>query len=164
MKLSLKSQSVEQTQRIGSKIGESLTAGAVIGLDGTLGAGKTHLVKGIASGLGISEAAIVSPTYTICIPYDARLPLLHLDAYRIQSPEEVDELGLDELVDNGAVLVVEWASTIENLLPPIDLRIKISQTDEHERELLFESSKKPENVTSTDIGEKLISALKTGSY
>jgi len=124
------SNSVDQTRLIGQWIGEQLAPGTVIALDGTLGAGKTHLTQGIATGLGVPEGSVVSPTFTICIPYEARLLMLHLDAYRIKSPEEVDQFGLDESVGDGVVLVVEWASRIEALLPP--------QIDQDSRELSFE--------------------------
>ena len=132
------SNSVEQTRQIGELIGQQLAAGTVIALDGTLGAGKTHLTQGIATGLGVPTGTVVSPTFTICIPYEARLLMLHLDAYRIKSPEEVDQFGLDESVSDGVVLVVEWASRIETLLPPIDLKIQLSQISQDTRELLFD--------------------------
>ena len=132
------SSSVEQTRLIGQLIGDQLAPGTVIALDGTLGAGKTHLTQGIATGLGVPTGCVVSPTFTICIPYEARLLMLHLDAYRIKSPEEVDQLGLDESVSDGVVLVVEWASRIEALLPPIDLKIQLSQTAQDCRELSFD--------------------------
>lgn len=132
------SNSVDQTRLIGQWIGEQLAPGTVIALDGTLGAGKTHLTQGIATGLGVPEGSVVSPTFTICIPYEARLLMLHLDAYRIKSPEEVDQFGLDESVGDGVVLVVEWASRIEALLPPIDLKIQLAQIDQDSRELSFE--------------------------
>ena len=132
------SNSVEQTCLIGQLIGDRLDPGTVIALDGTLGAGKTHLTQGIATGLGVPAGSVVSPTFTICIPYEARLLMLHLDAYRIASPEEVDQLGLDESVSDGVVLVVEWASRIEALLPPIDLKIQLTQTAQDSRELFFD--------------------------
>lgn len=132
------SNSVDQTRSLGRSIGDALAPGTVIALDGTLGAGKTHLTQGIATGLGVPAGSVVSPTFTICIPYEARLLMLHLDAYRIKSPEEVDQLGLDESVSDGVVLVVEWASRIDKLLPPIDLKIQLTQTAQESRELLFD--------------------------
>ena len=102
---------------------------------------------------------MVSPTYTICIPYEARLPLLHLDAYRIKSPEEVDELGLDEAVDQGVVLIAEWATRIENVLPDIDLRIHIRQTSETTRELIFRAAQLAGPAPQQAVGTKLIAAL-----
>ena len=147
------SNSVEQTRSLGRLIGQELAAGTVIALDGTLGAGKTHLTQGIATGLGVPEGTVVSPTFTICIPYEARLLMLHLDAYRIKSPEEVDQLGLDESVSDGVVLVVEWASRIEMLLPPIDLKIQFAQTAEETRELTFDAISSVGNQLVQQIGQ-----------
>ena len=142
------SNSVEQTRLLGRLIGDELSPGTVVALDGTLGAGKTHLTQGIAAGLGVPTGSVVSPTFTICIPYEARLLMLHLDAYRIQSPEEVDQLGLDESVGDGVVLVVEWASRIEALLPPIDLKIYLTQTSQEAREVSFDPV--------SDAGQQLV--------
>jgi tRNA threonylcarbamoyladenosine biosynthesis protein TsaE len=128
-----------ETRELGRQIGEQLQPGMVVALDGTLGAGKTRLVQGIGIGLGLSADSIVSPTYTICIPYSARLPLLHLDAYRINELHEVDELGLDEAVEEGAVLVVEWAERIVEALPPIDLRIRMRVVDDEVRRIELSS-------------------------
>ena len=151
---SFTSNSVEQTRLIGQLIGDQLAPGTVIALDGTLGAGKTHLTQGIAAGLGVPAGSVVSPTFTICIPYEARLLMLHLDAYRIKSPEEVDQFGLDESVSDGVVLVVEWASRIETLLPPIDLKIQISQIAQDSRELSFE----PTSATGQELTQGVAKA------
>ena len=145
------SKSVEQTRLIGQMIGDELEPGTVIALDGTLGAGKTHLTQGIATGLGVPAGSVVSPTFTICIPYEARLLMLHLDAYRIASLEEVDQLGLDESVSDGVVLVVEWASRIEAVLPPIDLKIQLLQIAQDSRELSFDPI--------SESGQKLVQAV-----
>ena len=147
------SNSVEQTRLIGQLIGDELEPGTVIALDGTLGAGKTHLTQGIAAGLGVPAGSVVSPTFTICIPYEARLLMLHLDAYRIASPEEVDQLGLDESVSDGVVLVVEWASRIEALLPPIDVKIELEQITQGSRELSFDPL--------SEVGKKLVQHVLT---
>ncbi len=125
----LVTQSPQETLLFGKALGAAIGngPGLVIALHGTLGAGKTKLTQGIAAGLGIDPAGVVSPTFTIAVPYEGSRALLHLDAYRIQADEEVDELGLDELIDQGVVVVVEWASRIVELLPPVDLEIKLSQ-------------------------------------
>lgn len=115
----------DETRELGRKIGQLLEPGCVVALNGTLGAGKTRLTQGIGAGLDVPMQSIVSPTYTICVPYAGRIPLVHLDAYRINDASEVDELGLDELLDEGAVLVVEWANRIENYLHTIDIDIDI---------------------------------------
>ncbi len=117
--------SEEETRSLGKRIGQQIPPGTVIGIDGSLGVGKTRLVQGIGEGLGIEPGLIVSPTYTICIPYVGRLQLLHLDIYRINDATEIDELGLDELVEDGVVIVIEWADRMKFALPPIDVEVFI---------------------------------------
>ena len=119
------SSSEQETARLGREIGDSLEPGTVLGLIGTLGAGKTRLTQAIGSSLGIADGQVVSPTFTIAVPHEGRLAFLHLDAYRIEQPLEVDELGLDELAEDGVVLIVEWADRITKYLPPLDLEISI---------------------------------------
>ena len=134
------------TDRLGQTIGAAVQPGTVIGLDGTLGAGKTRLTQAIGVGLGIKPGNVVSPTFTIMVPHAGRLPLVHLDAYRIKSPEEVDELGLDEMVVDGAVLVVEWSDRIVNLLPLVDLSVQIEHIDDNQRRFLLTASSEPGSV------------------
>ena len=150
--LILKSASEAQTLQIGHAIGDTMTAGTLIGLNGTLGAGKTRLTQGIGERLGIEHGQIVSPTFTICVPHEGRIPFLHLDAYRIQSPEEVDELGLDEMLENGVSLIVEWVDLIKTLLPVIDLEIQIEAPTEDSRNLLF--------YGFTENGQQMLNDLK----
>ena len=109
------SHSPEETVAIGEEWGRAAQRGWVIGLSGDLGAGKTQLVKGIARGLG-SAARVHSPTFTLLNEYDdGRLPLFHLDLYRLDSRAEVITAGLEDyLIDPGGVTVVEW---IERWLP-----------------------------------------------
>jgi len=95
--LQLTSESEDATHEIGLRIGRALGPGTVVALIGTLGSGKTRLTQAIAAALEINQP-VVSPTYTLCVPYSGRLSLLHMDAYRIQQPEEVDELDLFDLV------------------------------------------------------------------
>ena len=131
------SSSEQETARLGRAIGDSLEAGTVLGLVGSLGAGKTRLTQAIGSSLGIADGQVVSPTFTIAVPHEGRLALLHLDAYRIEQPEEVDELGLDELAEEGVVLIVEWADRIEKYLPPLDLELSIEPTGSDSRVFRF---------------------------
>ena len=145
------SQSPADTDRLGQTIGAAVEHGTVIGLDGTLGAGKTRLTQGIGIGLGIKPGNVVSPTFTIMVPHAGRLPLVHLDAYRIKSPEEVDELDLDELVVDGAVLVIEWANRIANLLPIIDLSVQIEHVDDEQRRFRL--------TTGSEKGRTLLNAV-----
>lgn len=124
------SRSIQETSKLGRTIGQHLMSGTAIGLVGTLGTGKTTLTQSIGKSIGVADGDVVSPTFTICVPHQGRLLMLHLDAYRINSPEEVDELGLDEQLEDGAVIIVEWSDLIETYLPPLDLKIEIASTDE----------------------------------
>lgn len=111
----LESGSAEETLRIGERIGASLAPGAVVLLCGDLGAGKTVLAKGIARALGVTEE-VSSPTYTLVSEYEGRVRLVHVDLYRIGAPEEIEGLGLDDLLWNGAVSLIEWGEKIRPML------------------------------------------------
>lgn len=108
--------SPEETMAWGFCLGRLLKAGDILCLTGDLGAGKTHLTKGIAQGLGI-ENAVTSPTYTILHIYDGRLPLYHFDLYRIEQAEELDEIGFTEYIYGRGVSIVEWADKFPAALP-----------------------------------------------
>ena len=128
------SNSEQETYRIGQMIGNAARPGLVIAYYGDLGAGKTVMTKGIACGLGIREA-VTSPTFTILQSYeDGRLPLFHLDVYRIEDPEEMEEIGLDDCLYGDGVTVIEWAEQIEELLPPDTVRIRIGRVFPEGRE------------------------------
>jgi tRNA threonylcarbamoyladenosine biosynthesis protein TsaE len=115
------------TEAAGYAIGERLHAGDVIALSGPLGAGKTCLARGILKSLG-HEGDVPSPTFGIVIPYggpDIRLPLWHVDLYRLENADEIKELGLDEALSDGA-LVIEWPERLGRRLWPNALRIELS--------------------------------------
>lgn len=131
------SQSEEATFELGRRIGLSMPGSFVLGLNGTLGCGKTKLTQGIVSGLGLTDQTVVSPTFTLCIPYEGRISLWHLDAYRIKDDDEVYELGLDEAVDDGCSIVIEWVDKIRELIPPLDLVIELEHRSQAERKLEF---------------------------
>jgi tRNA threonylcarbamoyladenosine biosynthesis protein TsaE len=102
----------EETFRTGKELGESAAAGEVYALVGDLGVGKTVFTKGFAEGLGIDEP-VNSPTFTILQIYeDGRIPLYHFDVYRIEEPEEMEEIGFDEYIDGDGVCLIEWAGRI----------------------------------------------------
>jgi tRNA threonylcarbamoyladenosine biosynthesis protein TsaE len=106
--------SEEETAGVGRDLGLTLDAESVVLLYGDLGAGKTAFVRGLAEGLSVSPADVTSPTFTLIQEYrGGRLPLLHVDLYRLDDPREIDELGLDEL-GIGAVLAIEWAEKLPN--------------------------------------------------
>jgi tRNA threonylcarbamoyladenosine biosynthesis protein TsaE len=113
--LVLESRSAEETLRIGERIGASLAPGAIILLCGDLGAGKTVLAKGIARALGVREE-VSSPTYTLVSEYAGRLRLIHVDLYRIGQAEEIEGLGLDDLLWGDAVSLIEWGEKLRPLL------------------------------------------------
>lgn len=102
---------------LGRAAASGLRPGSVIALVGGLGAGKTHWTKGLVAALG-SAAEVTSPTFTLVHEYpDGRLPVFHLDFYRLRSPEEVVALGWDEFLEAGGVVVAEWADKFPELLP-----------------------------------------------
>lgn len=126
-RLEIVSNSPEKTLEIGREIGAALAAGSLAALCGPLGAGKTQLVKGIALGLGIAESVpIVSPTFVLIREYAGRRPLVHVDVYRLTSGEELAALGLDERLDAGDVVVVEWADRFRAAWPAGTLWIEMS--------------------------------------
>ncbi len=111
----LSSASPEATRAIGERIGAALAPAAVVLLRGPLGAGKTVLAKGIARGLGV-EDEIISPTYTIIADYPGRIPLAHVDLYRVEGATQIAGLGLDDLLAGPGVTVVEWGEKLEPTL------------------------------------------------
>ena len=122
------------TEVFGRRLGERLFPGAVVALVGPLGAGKTHLVRAVAEGLGVSNpAAVNSPTFVLIQEYPARLPIHHFDAYRLGSVREFTELGADEYFEGDGVCLVEWADKVEQALPKEHLRIAIEVVDENRR-------------------------------
>jgi tRNA threonylcarbamoyladenosine biosynthesis protein TsaE len=107
--IDLELHSEADTLALGRSLGAVLEAGDVIGLEGGLGAGKTTFARGVLHGLGIPEdTAVTSPTFALLHHYEGRLPAAHADFYRLGGEAEVEELGVDELVEEGAVLLVEW--------------------------------------------------------
>ncbi len=117
--------SVEETIYLGKSIANTLRSGDVVLLNGDLGAGKTHLVKGIAQGLGIKDT-ITSPTFTIENKYKgSKAKLNHFDVYRVNDEDEILDIGFEESIYSDAVSVIEWSDLIKGILPEeyIDIRI-----------------------------------------
>lgn len=124
----------EETLEFGRMIGKNMEEGILVCLNGDLGAGKTCLTKGIAQGLEIEED-VTSPTFILVEEYEGRLPLYHFDVYRIDDPEELYFIGFEEYLGKEAVVIIEWSSRIEEILPIERLDIDISRTGEDEREI-----------------------------
>jgi tRNA threonylcarbamoyladenosine biosynthesis protein TsaE len=133
------SRSPEQTRRIGVRLGGALQAGDIICLQGDLGAGKTTFVQGIAQGWG-SKDSVSSPTFILVNVYRRGVggQLFHMDAYRLESTPEAEELDLDTMLAQGP-LIVEWPERIDGLVPAENLWVKLEHVDEEEREMKFKS-------------------------
>src|SRR5438309_12001365 len=105
---------LDATLAFGRRLAELLFSGAVVALVGPLGAGKTHLVRAVAEGLGIADSRVVnSPTFVLIQEYVARLPVYHFDAYRLRAPAEFSDLGVHEYFEGDGVSLVEWADRVE---------------------------------------------------
>ncbi len=129
--------SPEQTWEIGQLLGKLLDAGDTVCLYGDLGAGKTNFAYGIARGLEVREQYITSPTFTFVNEYQGRVPLYHLDLYRLKGPDELENIGFDEYVGSGGVAVIEWAERAGDELPVESLSVYLSAVDETSREIGF---------------------------
>ena len=132
-------------------LGAAAEAGDTICLYGDLGSGKTNLAFGIARGLDIRDQYITSPTFTFVNEYQGRLPLYHIDLYRLHDPGELENIGFEEYIDSDGVTVIEWADKAEDELPPECLSIYLSTVDDHSREIGF--------LAEGERYEKLLEAL-----
>ena len=118
----------QDTFDLGLEMGRKAQRDQVYVLDGDLGAGKTVFAKGFAAGLGVAQP-VTSPTFTIVKQYDdGRLPLYHMDVYRIGDISEMEEIGAEEMFASGGVCLVEWGELIEDILPEDAVRIRIERT------------------------------------
>ncbi len=136
--------SPDQTKRIGKEIARSLKHGRIIALEGNLGAGKTVLAKGIAQGLGVTHV-IQSPTFVLMKVYPVQRPgishLVHVDCYRVATSREVSAIGLEDyLSDDTAVVVIEWADRIRDMLPKRRMTIRLSASGEQARKVVIHDS------------------------
>lgn len=132
--------SEEETIALGERIARELPLRRVVLLIGNLGAGKTTLAKGIVSGLGAARPEEVSsPTFTLIHEYGSEGRVFHVDLYRLDEPREVANLGLEELFDREAIVLLEWGERFPQLLPPerTEIRIRVTQGDEREIEVLL---------------------------
>jgi tRNA threonylcarbamoyladenosine biosynthesis protein TsaE len=134
------SRSPEQTRRVGVRLGGALQAGDVICLQGDLGAGKTTFVQGVAEGWG-SRDSVSSPTFIIVNVYRGvdDKQLFHMDAYRLDSTSEAEELDLDSMLSRGPLLI-EWPERMERLIPRQRLLIQFEYMNQEEREMKFKSN------------------------
>lgn len=117
---------VDETINLGVEIGKRAQSGDIICLIGDLGTGKTHITKGIATGLGIQDH-ITSPTFNIVNEYNGRHKLYHFDVYRVNDPDEIEAIGFDEYIFGDGVTIIEWANYIEELIPKEHTKITIEK-------------------------------------
>jgi tRNA threonylcarbamoyladenosine biosynthesis protein TsaE len=119
--------SERETREAGRQLAASLRGGEVLSLEGPLGAGKTTFVKGLAEGLGCGAGEVSSPTFTLVHEYpNGRFPFIHLDLYRLDEPQELATLGLDDLLTGQTVAAIEWGDKFPESLPPGTLRFVFS--------------------------------------
>lgn len=128
--------SAAETRRLGRAAAKHLRAGDVVGLYGTLGAGKTVFAQGLCEGLGLAAEQVTSPTFSILHEYAGGAgPVYHFDAYRIETLDEFYELGYEEYFYGRGLCIVEWADRVEPLLPEETLRFRMNQEAESERSI-----------------------------
>ena len=141
----------EETQRVGRLIGQQARPGDVYLLSGPLGAGKTCLTQGLARGLGV-EGYVRSPTFVLMTRHHGRLTLHHIDLYRIGSPAEAWDLGLDEQLFDSGVCVIEWAERAEELLPEDALWLEFSYGESsEEREIVLDTESERYDALLTEL-------------
>jgi len=127
-----------ETVELGKQLGTSLKPGSVVLLFGDLGAGKTTFVRGLATGLGIEPSEVSSPTFVLIQEYRGRVTLHHVDLYRIEGAA-VDDLGVEELANERAVVVIEWAERLPRPIPDA-IHVKLEDKGENVREIAIEGS------------------------
>ncbi len=130
--------SADETIEFGRRLGAALRPNDVIALTGQLGAGKTTLIQGIAAGLGVRDY-VTSPTFIIINEYEGRLPLYHIDLYRLDEGLAIADLGIEEYFTRGGVCVIEWAERLGGLLPPGAEKIELEVVSEQERKICVSS-------------------------
>ncbi len=153
------SRSAEQTRRLGMRLGALLRAGDVICLVGDLGSGKTTLVQGIASGWG-SLDLVTSPTFVLVNVYSGpdAARLYHLDAYRLSSAREAEDLDLEPMLETG-LLVVEWAERIQEALPREHLWVTLRWIDNEQRDLVFAARGKRYQSVLTSVRKQIFGIM-----
>ena len=148
------SHSVQETQRLGARLGRLLGPGDVLLLQGGLGAGKTVFAQGVARGLGIQEP-VTSPTFTLIREYEGALRLYHVDLYRLGGDVDAAGIGLEDYLYGEGVTLVEWAERAPGIIPAAHLQVAILATGERERAIAM--------IPSGERYEALLAALNKGA-
>jgi len=135
-KICIETLSADETRELGKKIGTLINQPVIISLIGDLASGKTAFVQGLAQGLQVShDYYITSPTFTLINEYPGRLPLLHVDLYRLDSLHDFEDIGLDELLYDQAVIAIEWADKLDDSLLSDYLAMTFEIIDDHCRQI-----------------------------
>ena len=138
----------DDTRALGARLAGLLPPGSVIALNGTLGAGKTRFVQGLALAAGVPNDAVLSPTYTLIHEYplppgEAVEKIYHLDAYRVRDEDEFWELGVEELYEQPALIIIEWAERVPRCLPReyLEIQLKVTGAETREARIVSQSDK-----------------------
>jgi tRNA threonylcarbamoyladenosine biosynthesis protein TsaE len=148
--MTMQTMSEQETRELGHRLSQLFTGGEVIALIGELGGGKTAFVRGIATGLAVHET-VHSPSFTIVNEYHGRLPLYHLDFYRVQIESEIWAFGWQDYLNSTGVIAIEWADRFPNILPEERLEIRFTTDEENEKERI---------ITFIPIGEKYLALIR----
>ncbi|MEO0074372.1 MAG: tRNA (adenosine(37)-N6)-threonylcarbamoyltransferase complex ATPase subunit type 1 TsaE [candidate division WOR-3 bacterium] len=125
------------TVSFGRRLGTVLKPGAVVAFYGELGAGKTTMIRGVCAGLGVTEA-VKSPSFVIVTEYEGRLPVYHIDLYRLSDEQALEPIGLESYLYGNGVCLIEWAERAERLLPAETVRVRMEVTGEKSRRICVE--------------------------
>ena len=140
-KINIKTLSADETQKLGQKIGTLIKQPLIIALMGDLGSGKTALVQGLAKGLEVPEGYyITSPTFTLINEYPGRFPLVHVDLYRLESIDDLEDVGLEELLYGQSVIAIEWAEKLTGRQPTDQLLVTMEIIDDECRKLTLDAT------------------------
>ena len=142
----LVTRSEDETRLLGQDLSRSLQAGDVVLLTGDLGMGKTVFARGIAQGLGVSEEDVRSPSFTLVNRYDGRVTLYHIDLYRIDRPEDLDELGLEEVLGVDGIAVVEWAERLGPYRPERVVSVRLVDGGGDVREITIDDRRSSHSI------------------
>lgn len=140
-----------ETESLGRTFGRLLQGGQVLALIGDLGAGKTTFVRGLTAGLGAPEIPVSSPTFTLVHYYRARVPVIHIDLYRLRSPEEAEAIGFSDCFSDQAVTVIEWADRVPTLLPHDHFVVRLAHLSPKTRTVQFDAQGSRSHMLLADI-------------
>ena len=135
------SRSEEETRAAGESLAGSLRPGDAVLLSGDLGMGKTVFARGVAAGLGVDPGRVHSPSFTLVNLYSGRMPVYHIDLYRVEKLEDMDELGLEEILGGDGVAVVEWAERLGPYRPLRAVQVRVADRGGPMREIVIEDGR-----------------------